>query len=107
MSLAGCVWGMLLPYMCFTIGHLFKKHQVAASIGFYLLSFIIIQILTSIISFPTAMKTAVYPEGITMLIAPLASAFRLYGIYLIISIIMSIISFLITKYIMGKKLNLN
>ena len=107
MTIAGCISGMLLPYMCFAIGHLLKKHQVAASIGFYLLSIIIVSSFTSFMSLPAAMKPDMNPKGLALLIAPMASTFRLYGIFYIISILFSIIFFFTTKYIISKKLNLN
>ncbi|HKM35079.1 MAG TPA: hypothetical protein VJY54_10110 [Lachnospiraceae bacterium] len=110
LPVSGCLSGILLPYMCLSLGQLFKKHRVAAAVGFYFGFFFIIQLLTSLFSLPFTLKRifnfTTYVNELDELVAPAFSTFPTYFISIIVSLALSITSFLVTRYIIGKKLNL-
>lgn len=108
--LLGCFSGILLPYMCLSLGQLFKKHRVAAAVGFYFAAFFVIQLVTSLISLPFTLKRMFnftsYVNELDELVAPVFTAFPTYVISIIVSLALSITSYLVTRYMIGKKLNL-
>lgn len=110
LPLFGCFSSILLPYVCLSLGQLCKKHKVAASVGFYFSIFIVIQIATSIISLPFTLRNIFSFSAQTMkadaAVGPIFSAFPSYFISLLMSIVISIAAYCITRYIVARKLNL-
>lgn len=110
LPILGSLSGILLPYMCLSLGQLFKKHRVAAAVGFYFACFFAIQLVSGLISLPFTLKQMFrltsYANELEEFVAPLFSAIPTYIINYFLSLALSITSFLVTRYIMGKKLNL-
>lgn len=107
----GSISGFLLPYMCLSLGQMCKKHRVAAAVGFYFASFFAIQLVTSLISMPFYIKqifTISYNvnDDLDVIMGPAFSVFPTYIISIIVSIALSIICYCVTRYVIGKKLNL-
>lgn len=106
----GCFSGVLLPYLCLSLGQLCKKHRVAAAVGYYFGSFVIIQIVTSLISLPFTIQKIftlnLQAKGVESAISSFFTAFPSYFISLIIYLVTTIIAYCVTRYIVAKKLNL-
>lgn len=109
----GSFSGMLTIYASASIGQLFNKHKVAASVLSYLVITSIAQVLTSIIIMPitfgTVMKLSrnVYLSPIETAIAPLAYTVPTYFVTMVLSLISTVGFYIVTEYIMKRKLNLD
>lgn len=97
--------GLLLIYMCIGIGQLFGKYRVVASIGFYFLIMIVVQIISTI-------GVAVI-SGISYNVSNSDSVFMgRYGfipsiISLAVALIASVVIFVITNILFDRHLNLD
>lgn len=95
----GLLSGYLLPYVSICIGQLWQKHKTAGSFLTYFGITILLQIISSIYSGFTMNG---YNESYTVFI-PVS----LYIVSLIFAVISSIVFFLLSGYIMQKKINLD
>lgn len=97
--------GILLIYMCIGIGQLFGKYRVLASIGFYFLIMIIVQIVSTIaVAFSSVLSVKnADVDSLSM---------SKYGFYqsitsVILAVVVSAVVFAITNYLFDKHLNLD
>lgn len=111
-----CYSSLLIIYVCISIGQLFKKHKVMASLLTYLVVTTVMEIVLFIamlpIMFNMLMKGDYFalmesPDILTGMLAPYAMISPIFIVSLIATIIFSIVSFLVTEYIARRKLNLD
>lgn len=110
---AGSFSGILLIYLCISIGQLFRRHRVAASIIAYLVALTLIQTISSVVSLPVTFRMIMDMEQTTnnlssmeLVFSPLASMVPIYYIAVIFSILESVVCFFACEYIAKRKLNL-
>lgn len=112
-SIVGNLSGMLMIYGSISIGQMFRRHKVAASVLSYLVITSITQTLTSLIILPftfgMVMKMSHFQpvSAIDALVAPLAYTVPAYFASLVLSLISAIGFYFLTEYIMKRKLNLD
>lgn len=104
----GSISGILMIYCAIAIGQTFRKHKVMASILCYVALYFILQTIVSL---------AMMPQMLTMMVDTMEAASSTFDIgrymqsTLLISLFSSLISgviyYVITDYLMGKKLNLD
>lgn len=105
--------GMLTIYASISVGQLFRRHKVAASILSYLVITSIIQTLTTLIILPftfgMVMKMSRFQPAspIDAFIAPYAYTMPTYLASMVLSLISIIGFYFLTEYIMKRKLNLD
>lgn len=114
--LSGSFSGMLLIYLCISIGQLFRKHKVAASIIAYLVVTTLVQTITSIALLPVTfgmmldlemMESSMLASPMEAVFAPFASMMPLYYFSLALAIVQSIACYFICIFIAKRKLNLD
>lgn len=99
--------GLLMLYFCISLGQLAKKHKVLAAFGVYFGLYIISQILGTILVVTFATNPWLMGDIAKWAALNLTAFFHIAmcgGI--ILSAILGVVYFLITRYIMSKKLNL-
>ncbi len=103
-----CISCILIPYLCLALGQLFRKHRVACAVGFYFAIFFTVQIVTGLISMPIIMGNIFKQISSTKDPTGLMGSIYLPSLIIAItlSVILSLVSFLVTRYILRKKLNL-
>lgn len=104
----GSISGILMIYCSITIGQTFRKHKVMASILCYVALYFILQTIVSL---------AMMPQMLTMMVDTMEAASSTFDIgryvqstlliALFSSLISGVIYYIITDYLMGKKLNLD
>ncbi len=101
--------GILVYYTCMAIGQLFRKNRVLASIGIYFAYYTVCQILSTILSVVLAVIGPLLPLDQWMEVIA-AHSYATVHIFLCaltpLSLIMAVIFFAVTHYIIRKKLNL-
>lgn len=100
----------LLYYACMSLGQLARKNRILASVGFYMLYNFISQLLGSIFSIVMGIASTTL-ETDTVITQPAdVNVFQAFSVLFIIaivfSLILSVIFFLISRFIITKKLNL-
>ncbi len=101
--------GMLSFYACISIGQLFRKNRVVASIGIYFAYYTIVQILSTIISVVAMIVGPLLPLDQwmqTIAAHPYASVHIFLCALTPLSLISVAIFFAVSHYIIRKKLNL-
>ena len=99
---------MLLIYACITVGQLFKKNRVAASVGVYFGYYFATQILGTVV----AIVVAVTPDEVwekigTYFVEHINWCMHgVFGGYILLSIAMSVVYFAVAHAIIRKRLNL-
>lgn len=111
--ITGSFSGMLLIYLCISIGQLFRRHRIAASIIAYLVALTLIQTISSVAVLPITFRvmmdieqTANLTSSIEAIFSPMASMVPVYYIAAILSILESVVCFFACEYIAKHKLNL-
>lgn len=114
LTIIGSFSGMLTIYGCISIGQLFRRHKVAASILTYLVVTSLIQTVTSVAILPMTFglinKADVYEmnlEPIKAAVMPMAAMTPLYYVSALFAIVSSVIFHCVSEYIMKHKLNLD
>lgn len=97
----GIFANILMVYTSVSFGQLFQKHKVIGSIVSYICIYSVLQIANSIVTAPMMFSTTVSGEAPDGLIAPILY----FGLGE--SIILCIVYFLLTEWLMKKKLNLD
>ena len=107
MMLVSSAAGMLMLYFCISVGQLAKKHKVLAAFGVYFGLYIISQIFGTIMIIMFATNPWLMGD-IAKWVAYNTTAFFHIALCggIILSAILGVVYFLITRYIMSKKLNL-
>ena len=102
------VCGMLCYYFCISVGQLAQKRKILLAFGVYFGLYIISQILGTILVVVFSLMGHDVYTGMYMWIANHSIAFYhiVFGIGIAIQLIMSVVYFLLIRYIMSKKLNL-
>ncbi|MBQ7359121.1 MAG: hypothetical protein IJW63_03380 [Lachnospiraceae bacterium] len=107
---------MLIIYLCISIGQLFKKHKVIASLLTYLVVTTVMQIVLTIAIMPVSFSMMLDGDYIAIMessdimagmLAPYAMMSPLFIISLIATIVFSVVSYFVSEYIMRRKLNLD
>lgn len=115
-TIISCYSSMLIIYVCISIGQLFKKHKVMASILTYLVVTTVMSMVLSIAMIPATFSMMLdgryfelmeSPDIITGMIAPYALMSPIFVISLIATIVFTVVSYFVTEYIMRRKLNLD
>lgn len=104
--LIGAFFSMLMGYLAIALGQLIEKYKVACSIAFYIVLYICTQIMTSIIMVVVNIDTLL---GDVQTISVLTSS--IYSTVLpssaILNLILGILFYIITLWILRKKVNLD
>ncbi|MGO5051220.1 hypothetical protein ACTQ6A_01700 [Lachnospiraceae bacterium LCP25S3_G4] len=101
LSIVGCISGTLMLYVSVSIGQLFTKHRLlGAVVTYFVISFIIQIIVTA-----SMLLSGMIPIGQEIAMGPYLSF--TFNMSTISGIILAIISYVITYYVMNKKTNLN
>ena len=115
-GLFSCYSSMLIIYVCISIGQLFKKHKVIASILTYLVVTTILSTVLTIAMIPisfsmmlngnylTLMESA---DPVTIMVAPYAMMAPMFIVTVVCTVVFSVVSYFITEFIMRRKLNLD
>lgn len=107
---------MLIIYLCISIGQLFKKHKVIASLVTYMVVTTVIQIVLTIAIMPVSFSMMLNSDFfllmesndiMTGMLAPYALMSPLFIVSLIATIVFAVVSYFIAEYIMRRKLNLD
>lgn len=115
-TIISCYSSMLIIYVCISIGQLFKKHKVIASLLTYLVVTTIMSFVLTIAMMPATFSMMLdgeyfalmeSPDILTGLIAPYALMSPIFVISLIATIVFSVVSYFVSEYIMRRKLNLD
>lgn len=115
-GLFSCYSSMLIIYVCISIGQLFKKHKVIASILTYLVVTTILSTVLTIAMIPVSFSMMLNgnylvlmesADPVTIMVAPYAMMAPLFIISVICTIVFSAVSYFVTEYIMRRKLNLD
>ncbi|MDO4743451.1 MAG: hypothetical protein Q4B04_05405 [bacterium] len=109
--IASVITQFLLYYACIAIGQLYNKNRILAAVGTYFVYYIIIQIITTII----VVFLSVYADNLLLFFEPVIRFMTehpktvvhigLCGIILW-ELILSAVFFIVTRFILNKKLNL-
>lgn len=106
--------GMAIIYVCISIGQLFKKHKVAASVVTYLVVTTLVQTITTIAILPTSFRfvniatsSIMSNNPIEVAIAPFASMVPIFYFTAIASIIITVVCYFVSEYITKRNLNLD
>jgi len=115
-AIFSCYSSMLIIYVCISIGQLFKKHKVIASILTYLVVTTVMSTVLTIAMLPASfgmmlngdyfalMESA---DPVVAMVAPYAMLSPLFIVSLICTIVFSVVSYFVTEFIMRRKLNLD
>ena len=104
MMFVGGVSSILMIYASLSIGSLFQKRKILASFGAFILLNIVTNILSTIVQFPVIMKLNSTTTNLYEF--PFLVVNTMMLIILITMIVLSIGYFVISNYILSKKLNL-
>lgn len=114
LTIVGSFSGMAIIYACISIGQLFHKHKVAASIITYLVISSIMQVVSSIAVMPVTFKLVnemnempLNIDPIHAMVAPMAIMTPIYYIGIFCSIASAVVFYFVSEYIMKRKLNLD
>lgn len=111
-----CYSSMLIIYVCISIGQLFKKHKVIASILTYLIVSTIMSTVLTIAVIPVTFSMMLKgdylalmesADPIVAMMAPYAMMAPLFIVSVICTIVFSVVSYFVTEFIMRRKLNLD
>lgn len=95
------VFSILMIYSSVTLGQTFKKHKIMGAILFYIAEYMILQMLSSFLTFGMLLQYSVNTEEYWRMSGGLCIGVGL------ISLVGTVVLFLQTKYFMEKKLNLD
>lgn len=107
---------MLIIYVCISIGQLFKKHKVIASLLTYLVVTTVMQVVLTIAIMPVTFNMLLdsdyimlmeSPDLLTGMIAPYALMSPIFIVSLIATIVFGIAAYFVSEFIMRRKLNLD
>ena len=110
-SVIGTVFMILMIYLSISIGCAFNSHKVLASVITFLLTYVTVQILSTLMlilaGFHKVLSSLMYQADTLgeQIYSPVYQDFQL--ISWIFSLVVSVIFYLVTRYMMTKKLNLN
>jgi hypothetical protein len=110
-----CYSSMLIIYVCISIGQLFKKHKVIASILTYLVVTTIMSTVLTIAMLPASFNMMLNgdyfalmesADPIVLMVAPYAMMAPMFIVSVVCTVVFSVVSYFITEFIMRRKLNL-
>lgn len=105
--------GTFTVYFCISIGQLFKKHKLVASILTYLVYSTVLQIAVSLVALPITMHKALsvnymdVSDPIAVSMSSLTASIPTFYVSAAIAVIGSIAFYFISEYIARRKLNLD
>ncbi len=107
-ALLGLCSGYLLYFLCIAIGQLFRKNRIIAAVGIYFGFNVVSQIITTVISVVMTVVGIPFFDRIGEFIVnhTAASIHIFFGVAILIEAIIVTAFFLIIRYIVTKKLNL-
>ena len=101
--------GMLLYYVCITLGQLFNKHRVLAAVGIYYAQYVVTQILSTIfvVVFAALSYSSLF-EAISEFIVhnTIEAIHIMFCMSILFALIIGTVYFFITKLIIRRRLNL-
>lgn len=104
--LIGCFFSLTMGYLAITLGQLIEKYKLACSIGFYIALYVITQILSGILMIGVNIKNITYASGDV-----LGVSLNIYQTVLpttaILSLVLGVIFYIITLFVIRKKVNLD
>lgn len=115
-TLFSCYSSMLIIYVCISIGQLFKKHKVVASILTYLVVTTVMSTVLTIAMLPASFSMMLNSDYFALMesadvvvamVAPYAMMSPLFIVSFICTIVFSVVAFFVTEFIMRRKLNLD
>ena len=101
--------GILLYYGCISIGQMAKKNRILAAVGVYFAYYILTQIVSTIITVviaTTASSYEVMPLLNWIALHPMETIHIAFCVSIVLGVIFLLVEYLIIRYIMTKKLNL-
>lgn len=100
---------ILMIYMCISLGQLFNKNRVLAAVGVYFALYIFNQILSTIFSIVLSISSMTWMdkwlEAISSWEIPVV-VHIVFGVMFVWSLVISSIYFIVSKFVLTKKLNL-
>lgn len=103
-SIISVAYMLIMFYTSIAIGQTFRNHKVLFSLGAYVVLYVISQIVSTVGMMPFGFITLVNSNNETLNLQN--TFFPMMGLSYVISIALLVIYFVITNYIMTKKLNL-
>lgn len=104
--LSSCIYSVSMGYASVTLGQLYSKHKVAGIVVAYIALQIITQIITSIVSIIIMFQTMLHPSTYDdMLFARMYKPF--FPTLIFIYVAFSFVYYIVSGYIMNRKLNLS
>ncbi len=116
LTLVGCFYSIATGYASAVIGQLFAKHKVAATVITYLIIYFVMQFFYGIVSVLTAIRPLIAianaaPETLNSLEFTINTMSRVYHplflVLLISQLVVGVILYLVSGFIMNKKINLD
>ena len=116
LTLVGCFYSIATGYASAAIGQLFAKHKVAATVITYLIIYFVMQFFYGIVSVLTAIRPLIAianaaPETLNSLEFTINTMSRVYHplflVLLISQLVVGVILYLVSGFIMNKKINLD
>ncbi len=102
----GICRGILTPYFAISVGQLFSRFKLAASIGVYIAILILQQLITTVVLFPINMSLLVkWAE--TNAEYQISYFYMLYAPQYVIALVLTVLFYFFTQKIMKKHLNLD
>lgn len=102
--LVGSISSILMIYASISVGQLFAKHKVLSAVGCYVLFYMITQVVTMIAMAPYYVKLYT-PSYMNEEMMPDYMRYT-FIVTILISLISAVVYYIITEYVMTKKLNL-
>ena len=96
-TLISLLWSLITAYFCISIGQLFGKHKIIASVGAYIVIYTVIQILLTAMFIPFLLSA----PGVHRMVSVI-----FYGT-VIVSAVFSVLFYILSGVIMKKKVNLD
>ena len=96
-TLISLLWSLITAYFCISLGQLFGKHKIIASVGIYIAVYIVMQILLTALFIPFLLSA----PGVHRMVSVIFNG------TVIISIVFSVLFYILSGVIMKKKVNLD
>lgn len=100
---------ILMYYMCISLGQLFRKNRILAAVGVYFALYVINQIISTVLTAVYSISAMTWLDEILSSWTKqdyLAAVHVFFAAYFVICALLALVYFLISKFVLTKKLNL-
>lgn len=100
---------ILMYYMCISLGQLFRKNRVLAAVGVYFGLYVFYQVITTIFTTVFTISSMTWLDEILSSWTKqdyLVAVHVFFAVYFVGCVLMSLVYFLVSRYVLTKKLNL-